>query len=163
MKAYGWVDSQIHIFLTSALVGGEWLASHPCRFTPGAHWIGGWVGPQSRSGRRGENSWPYPDSNSDPSVVEPATSRYTDWAIPATHLTISVKDALLSASEQLQLTMWDLFLTPVPMKITLFWNVTPCSLVERQLSYVRICCLELLGRNPKVEAAGSSENLVPVC
>jgi hypothetical protein len=35
MKAYGGVDVQIHIFLTSALVGGEWSASRPCHFTPG--------------------------------------------------------------------------------------------------------------------------------
>jgi hypothetical protein len=34
MKAYGGVDTSIHIFLTSALVRGEWLASRPCRFTP---------------------------------------------------------------------------------------------------------------------------------
>lgn len=37
-------------FLTSALEGGEWLASSPGRFTPGdrsfsTHWIVGWVGP----------------------------------------------------------------------------------------------------------------------
>jgi hypothetical protein len=37
--------------LTSALVGGEWSASRPGRFTPGerapgTHWIGGWVGPR---------------------------------------------------------------------------------------------------------------------
>jgi hypothetical protein len=43
MKAYGGVDVQIHIFLTSALAGGEWSASRPCRFTPGerapsTHW-----------------------------------------------------------------------------------------------------------------------------
>jgi ribosomal protein S16 len=42
--------------------------SGPCSFTlkeraSGTHWIGGWVG-------RGENSWPYRDSNSDPSVVQ---------------------------------------------------------------------------------------------
>jgi hypothetical protein len=41
MKAY--------LFMTSALVGGEWLASRPGLFTPGesdprTHWIGGWVG-----------------------------------------------------------------------------------------------------------------------
>jgi hypothetical protein len=53
MKAYGGVDVQIHIFLTLALVVGEWSASHPCRFTPrervpGTRWIGGWVG--SRTG-----------------------------------------------------------------------------------------------------------------
>jgi hypothetical protein len=38
----GW-DVYIHIFLTSALVGGEWSTSRPGRFTPGTHWIGGWV------------------------------------------------------------------------------------------------------------------------
>jgi hypothetical protein len=38
----------IHIFLTSALAGGEWSASRPARFTPSIHWIGGWVG--SRAG-----------------------------------------------------------------------------------------------------------------
>jgi hypothetical protein len=48
MKAYGGVDVQIHIFLTSALVGGEWSTSRPGRFTPeerahSTHWIGGFV------------------------------------------------------------------------------------------------------------------------
>jgi hypothetical protein len=50
MKAYGGVDVYIHIFLASALTGGEWSASRPGRFTPGerapgTHWIGGWVDP----------------------------------------------------------------------------------------------------------------------
>jgi hypothetical protein len=43
MKAYGGVD----IFLTSALVGGQWSASRPGRFTPCTHWIGGSVGPRT--------------------------------------------------------------------------------------------------------------------
>jgi hypothetical protein len=48
MKAYGGVHVSIHIFLTSALFGGEWSASLPCRLTPGervpvTHCIGGWV------------------------------------------------------------------------------------------------------------------------
>jgi hypothetical protein len=52
MKTYGGVDLQIHVFLTSALVGGEWSESQPCRFTPGeratsTHWIGGWLGPRA--------------------------------------------------------------------------------------------------------------------
>jgi hypothetical protein len=52
MKAYGGVDVQIHIFLTSALPGGEWSALHPRRFnpgerTPGTYWIGVWVGPRT--------------------------------------------------------------------------------------------------------------------
>jgi hypothetical protein len=45
--------------LSSALDGGEWSASRPGHFTPrdrapGTHWIRGWVGPQSGSGRGGE-------------------------------------------------------------------------------------------------------------
>jgi hypothetical protein len=47
MKAYGGVDVQIHIFLTSALAGGQWSASLPGRITPGTHWIGGWVDPRA--------------------------------------------------------------------------------------------------------------------
>jgi hypothetical protein len=46
MKAYGRVDVQIHIFLTSALVEGEWSASRPCRFTHGTPCIG-WVDPRT--------------------------------------------------------------------------------------------------------------------
>jgi hypothetical protein len=34
-------------FLTFALDGGEWSASRLCHFTPGTHWIGGWVGPRA--------------------------------------------------------------------------------------------------------------------
>jgi hypothetical protein len=50
MKANGGMYIETHVFLTSALVGGEWSASHPGRFTseerdPGTHWTGGWVGP----------------------------------------------------------------------------------------------------------------------
>jgi hypothetical protein len=49
MNVYGGVDIQIHIFLTSALVRGEWSASRLCRFTlgervSGTRWIEGWVG-----------------------------------------------------------------------------------------------------------------------
>jgi hypothetical protein len=47
MKAYGGVDVYLHVFLASALIGGEWSASFPGRFTPGTHWIGGWVGPKT--------------------------------------------------------------------------------------------------------------------
>jgi hypothetical protein len=35
MKTYGVADAWIHIFLTSALVGGAWSASHHGRFMPG--------------------------------------------------------------------------------------------------------------------------------
>jgi hypothetical protein len=47
MKAYGGVDVQTHVFLTSAPVIGESSASYPGRFTPGIHWIEGWVAPRT--------------------------------------------------------------------------------------------------------------------
>jgi hypothetical protein len=42
----------MHVFLTSALVGGEWSASRSCRFTPGertpgTQWVGDYVGPMA--------------------------------------------------------------------------------------------------------------------
>jgi hypothetical protein len=53
------VDVEIHIFLTWALVGGEWSASCPGRFKPGERAPGYPLdrrlsGLKSRSGRRGE-------------------------------------------------------------------------------------------------------------
>jgi hypothetical protein len=82
MKAYGGVDVQIHIFLTSALAGVEWSASRPGRFTlgktaPDIHWIGGWVGPRAGlDDVERENFLPYRDSNSeiaDPTQVKRKT------------------------------------------------------------------------------------------
>jgi hypothetical protein len=51
MKTYVGVEIQVHIFSTSALVGGEWSVSRPVIFTPGERapgtpWIEGWVGPR---------------------------------------------------------------------------------------------------------------------
>jgi hypothetical protein len=66
--------------LTSALAGGEWSDSRPCRFTPGE----GWVDP--RAGLDDMEKWkflPHRDSNSDSLVVQSVVSRYTDYAIPA--------------------------------------------------------------------------------
>jgi hypothetical protein len=48
MNTYGGADVYIHVFLASALIGGELSASRPGRFTPGerdsaTHWIGGYT------------------------------------------------------------------------------------------------------------------------
>jgi hypothetical protein len=80
MKAYGGVDVQIHIFLTSTIVGGGWSPLCPDHFNPrgrapGTYWIGGWLGP-----RAGLDDV---DSNSDRSVVQTVASRYSDCTIPA--------------------------------------------------------------------------------
>jgi hypothetical protein len=88
MEMYGGLDVWIHVFFTSALVGGEWLASRPDRFTPGertpgTHRIGGWVGP--RAGMDDAQKIKFltlPGLELDPSVVQPVVSRYTDCAIP---------------------------------------------------------------------------------
>jgi hypothetical protein len=65
------VDVETHVFL-SALVWGDWSATSSGRFTseekaPDTHWTGG------QSGRCGE-------VDSDVSVVQAVTSRYTDCA-----------------------------------------------------------------------------------
>jgi hypothetical protein len=84
MKTYGGVDVQIHIFLTSALVGGERSASRPCRFTSSTHFIGGWVDP--RAVLDDMEKWKFfdPTGTQTPAhlVIQPVASRYTDWAIP---------------------------------------------------------------------------------
>jgi hypothetical protein len=97
MKAYGRVNVYVHIFLTSALAVGEWSASHPRRFTRRGN--SPWYpldrrlsGPQSQTGRRGENSWHHQDLNSDPFVIQPITSCYTHFAIPAPQVTWCTKN-----------------------------------------------------------------------
>jgi hypothetical protein len=66
MKTY-WGSGGIAPRILGIATKWEWSASRPGRFTPrerapGSHWIGGWVGPKSRSGRGGEekNSQPLP-------------------------------------------------------------------------------------------------------
>jgi hypothetical protein len=76
MKAYGGVDVQIHIFLTSALVGGECSASRSGRFipgerAPGTHWIGGWVGPRAGLDDVEKRILEPTGSRTDSSVVQP--------------------------------------------------------------------------------------------
>jgi hypothetical protein len=84
MKAHVVVDVEIHVFLTSALVGGERSASHPGRFNPQEEppvSIGeenGWTPEPAWMTWRGEKSFPYCDSNSDPSTGQPVVCRPTD-------------------------------------------------------------------------------------
>jgi hypothetical protein len=87
MKAYGGME-----VWTPALVGREWSASRPGRFTPlertpGKHYIEGWVGPTAgRENLEKGILLPYRDANSELSVSQPVASRYTDCTIPAPSL-----------------------------------------------------------------------------
>jgi hypothetical protein len=51
MRAYGGVDVQIHIFLTSAQVGGKYSFTprplYPGERAAGTHLTGGWVVPRA--------------------------------------------------------------------------------------------------------------------
>jgi hypothetical protein len=75
--------------MISALAGSECCASLPGRFTPrerapGTHWTGGWVDPRAGlDDVEKRNLLTLRDSNSDPPVVQPVASRYTDYAIRA--------------------------------------------------------------------------------
>jgi hypothetical protein len=54
MNTYDGVDVQIHVFFTSALVGGEWTASRPCRSTPAERVI---VPIEQETGKAPEPAW----------------------------------------------------------------------------------------------------------
>jgi hypothetical protein len=85
MKAYGGVNVYIHNFLTSALAEAEWSALCPDRFTPrervaGTYFMWDWVDPRTGLDDL-EKRKSSQDSNSNPSVVQPVVSHYTDYAI----------------------------------------------------------------------------------
>jgi hypothetical protein len=76
----------IHIFLASALAGGEWSALLSGPFTlgegvPGTNWVGGCVRPRAGlddvEHKILDSTWTRTDS----SVVQPVASRYTDYDI----------------------------------------------------------------------------------
>jgi hypothetical protein len=82
MKAYWVVQVQLHVFLTSALDGGEWSASHPGCFTPrvrypGTHWRGGWVGPWASLDVVVKRKIPSPCWDSNPLNIQPIAQRYS--------------------------------------------------------------------------------------
>jgi hypothetical protein len=91
MKTYGGVVVQTHVFLTSALVGGEWSTSCPNHFTteeraryPLDRRLGG---PQSLSRRCGEVNILDPAWTRTPTpVVQHVASLYTDCATAALNM-----------------------------------------------------------------------------
>jgi hypothetical protein len=79
MKAYGGVDVKIQIFLTSALVGGEWSASYPGHFTRGTHWRGGWVNPRAGLNNVGKRTFLTLSGLEIRTLVRPALSQSLYW------------------------------------------------------------------------------------
>jgi hypothetical protein len=71
-------------FFISALDGSEWSVSRPERFTsreraPGTHWIGGWGGGQSHSGRVCEEKITHPPAGNRIPVVRGCIQKFQDW------------------------------------------------------------------------------------
>jgi hypothetical protein len=89
MTAYGSVDVQIHIFLTSALVEVNGQLHAPAALPPGKDPTisiaseAGWPPQPIWALWRSKNLLPYRDSNSEPLVAQPVASPYTNCAIPA--------------------------------------------------------------------------------
>jgi hypothetical protein len=80
MKTYGGGDVQIDIFLSSARTRGKWSALLPGRFTPRGkspryQLDRRWGGPQSRSGRRGEENILDPTGTPTPPPRRPGCSQ----------------------------------------------------------------------------------------
>jgi hypothetical protein len=124
----------MNIFLTSALDGGEWSASSPCRFisgenAPSTHWIGGLVAPEQVWPIWGrENSWPSRDSSSDPSVVQPVASRYTYYATPGPCVKVSTELYANNTKLAIQIMYWDIALAEFGYRTCKLWNGwMPCN------------------------------------
>jgi hypothetical protein len=85
MKVYGGVHVYIHILLASAVVGGEWSASCPGRFTPEQktpRYPLARVGPRAGlDGVKKRKFLTLAGLELQPSVFQPVPSRYTDWAV----------------------------------------------------------------------------------
>jgi hypothetical protein len=77
--------------LTSVLDRSGWSTRRPCPFTPGKETFyplyRRLVGPQGQSERVRKIS-PPPPPGFDPRTINPVTSRYTDWVIPANLMVI---------------------------------------------------------------------------
>jgi hypothetical protein len=95
-------------------------------------------GPQSRSGRRGEDN--ILDSNSDPSVVQPVASRYTDCDIPAPDLVVgedkikvNLKETCYEVVEWIERVSNEVWWqTPVDPTMTLYKLRKTCSGFSRR-------------------------------
>jgi hypothetical protein len=85
MRRIGGVNVYLYALLTSALDGGEWSSSRPGHFTPRerAPLHMRLDGPQSRSGRGGEEKNSQPLPGLEPSIIQPLSPALCHWAIPA--------------------------------------------------------------------------------
>ena len=118
--------------MTAALEGGEWSAARSGRTLPPAKTryslyrrLGG---PHGRSGRV-ENLVP---TGIRSRTVQPIVSRYTDWATRPLVMNwyLHYLTYKRSSNEQCGL-----------LKITLLWNLKPCSLVDTCNDFGGACCL----------------------
>jgi hypothetical protein len=93
--------------------------------------------PLSRSGWRGENSWPYRDSNTN---VQPVASRYTDYAIPAPFFRMVLTVNSVCFRKQHQLTdpcRWD---NVFPVRFELNFYIIRRNLVLKWYNKIIFAC-----------------------
>jgi hypothetical protein len=70
--------------------------------------IGRWVGKKTWIMWSTENSWPYRNSNSDLSVVQPVASHYIDWAIPVSQYSQWLLNIKLNVQWNCHSLIWDI-------------------------------------------------------
>jgi hypothetical protein len=95
MKTY-WGSGGIAPHILDLGIRWRWVVSftprplYPKERAPGAHWIGGWVGPRAVLNAVVKRKIPSPRRESNPTtpIVQSVAQRYTDWAITAVYLYI---------------------------------------------------------------------------
>jgi hypothetical protein len=137
IKTYWGVVVQRHTFLTSALQGVEWLVSRCSRFTPGTHWIRGWVGPRAGvdAVKRKILSPPW-ESNSRTPIIQAVASHYTDWAIPALDSAVAMDQMRLGHECQQVSIIW-CYASGLPGFYKI-WNVDAAYPIGRDVHFLQI-------------------------
>jgi hypothetical protein len=83
MKTYRWVDVEINIFVTSALVGAEWSVSRPCHFTPMKESTVPVVSVILSTALGEMQRWNLLNSRFDPSTIQTVITRHAAYATAA--------------------------------------------------------------------------------
>jgi hypothetical protein len=117
-------------FLTSALIGGEWSPLRPGRFSPGTHWIRGWVG--SRAGL---------DDVEEEKILDPTGTRTPNplssspWPVAIPIPLSRLWSIFMVMSCMIRIVLWSIFVLMsviykfdvLRLKGSIFYGITSCS------------------------------------